>query len=731
MQKKLVQSSLAMAAAAALGLGGAFVTAPAMADEPEALKVQSESDLQDAVAEYLTEDNGEIPEEIGRFGFGGGQLKLGVTEKTAEVKELEKTFDNVDVKVGPQYTAFEAQAATDLVGGAGYHVESSSPGMVGICSTGFAGWDSQGNQVVVTAGHCAENTDEAGNPAGTNPIADMELPSSSAAAGSEATAPAGVGSPGEWDFYQYGLPGEQPPANEDEEKLAIDFASFKVADGFTNHAEVTDWTTADEDDLSLSTTPVESIGDPAVGETVSKSGRTTGKTSGTVTTGVDDEMPYAAVSGRLVHGFQVDADSGVFSQEGDSGGAVYQGETAVGVISGGTADGGMGWVADLNNSLEKSGVDFQLTKPDDGGDDAEKDADADADGEDADASSAADGDEAKADADADAKDADADANGDAKDADASSAADGDEANADADADAKDADADADGEDADASSAADGKDDEADSDADGDEKPEAPKVGDQTVVEGGQITGQAAPNVEVELTWKSAEANAGSAQAVPGNGNTTVKTDADGKFTAEAPAETGDYNYTAVVHENGQESAPAEFTVTVEAEEAPAERNLTVDPEEIAASDFVQEDKGVQITAEGFDEGEKVTLEVVAGPENVEGITLDEVANEDGVVGFSIYGTSASDPSAYLGKYDLEVTGANDTEDEDALTGSFSVVADEDGNGGGNDGDDDGNGDGGSDLPRTGAELTGLVAGAGLLVVGGAAVVLTMRRKKNN
>ena len=175
-------------------------------------------------------------------------------------------------------------------------------------------------------------------------------------------------------------------------------------------------------------------------------------------------------------------------------------------------------------------------------------------------------------------------------------------------------------------------------------------------------------------------------------------------------------------------------VTVQAAEA--ERNLTVEPKEISASDFVKEDKGVQITAEGFEEGENVTLEVVAGPENVEGITLEETANADGVVGFSIYGTSASNPEAYLGKYDLEVTGANDTEDEDALTGSFQVVADEDGNGGGDDGDDngndDGNGDGGgSDLPRTGAELTGLAAGAGLLLVGGAAVVLTMRRKKNN
>ncbi|WP_209325218.1 LPXTG cell wall anchor domain-containing protein [Brevibacterium renqingii] len=729
MQKKLVQSSLAMTAAAALGLGGAFVAGPAMADEPEALEIQSESDLQNAVAEHLTEDSGEIPEEIGRFGFSGGHLKLGVTEKTAEVQELEKKYDNVDVKVGSQYASFEAQAAKDLVGGAGYLMESPEAGKVGICSTGFAGWDSKGNQVVLTAGHCAEHTDGAGNPAGTNPILDMELPSAAKAAGGEQTAPAEVGSPGEWDFYQYGLPGVEAPANEDEEKLAIDFASFKVSGDFTNHAEVTDWTTADEDDLSLSTTPVKSIGDPTVGATVSKSGRTTGKTSGTVATGVDDDMPYAAVSDRVVHGFQVDANDGVFSQQGDSGGAVYQGETAVGVISGGNPDGSMGWVADLKNSLEKSGVDFQLTKPDDGGDDAENDADADAaandaeadsgaDGEDADSSSAADGDEANADADAKGSDADADADG--KDSDGAD--------------------DADGKDADASSGADGKDDKADSDADGNEKPEAPKVGDQTVVEGGQITGQAVPNAEVKLTWKPAGANAGSsqasAQAAPAQGSTTVKTDANGKFTAEAPAEAGDYNYTAVVHANGQDSAATEFVVTVEAEEAPAERKLSIEPKEVAASDFVQQDKGVQITAEGFDEGEEVTLEVVAGPENVEGITLDEVANEDGVVGFSIYGTNASDPSAYLGKYDLQVTGANDAEDEDALTGSFEVVADEDGNGGGTGGDDDGNnddgnGDGGSDLPRTGAELTGLAAGAGLLVVGGAAVVLTMRRKKNN
>src|SRR5699024_449826 len=318
--------------------------------------------------------------------------------------------------------------------------------------------------------------------------------------------------------------------------------------------------------LSSSVTAITSVGSHSEGS-IQKSGRTTGLTDGQVIPHESFPFEFMNVSDRWVHGFGVESSpSDPFSQPGDSGGGVYQGDTAVGVISGGGPakwDDGtpfeLGWVADLDYSLEQSGADFNLEEPSEepeapaapkvedqtiepegeitgksaagadikvtwtGAEDGEATAKADdsgnftlegpsaegeydakavatVDGESSDAAAftvtveasddaGADGDEAKADADADAKD--------------------DEANADADADAKDADADADGEDADASSAADGKDDEADSDADGDEKPEAPKVGDQTVVGGGQITGQAAPNVEVELTWKSAEANAGS------------------------------------------------------------------------------------------------------------------------------------------------------------------------------------------------------------------------------
>ncbi|KAB1949074.1 trypsin-like serine protease [Brevibacterium linens] len=796
MQKKLVQSSLAMAAAAALGLGGAFVAGPAAADQPE-VKVSSENAVQTAVYKNLSDSSGKLVSEVGRFGVDGDDLVVGVAKKTDKVKSFASKYDNVEIVVDPKYVAGEPQAKTDLVGGAGYLV--SHPQGTAACSTGFAGWDDQGNQVVLTAGHCAVDT--AGGV--QNEILDMELPSSAEAVGGEGFVKAGVGSIGAWGFNQYGSEiidnGDGTGTVADEDK-AIDFAVIKVDDKFTTKAEVTDWTTAKaENDLSASTTKVTKVGAAVPGQSIQKSGRTTGVTTGTV---LDDPeaFEYANIGGRAVHGFEVTSGGKRFSDHGDSGGAVYQGDTAVGVISGGPETGAWTWVADLENSLTKSDESFTLDDPneepeapaaptvedqtiepkgaitgkaaagadvkvtwtgaaegeatakaDDSGNftlegpEAEGDYEAKAvatvDGhsseaasftvtvkasDDSDAGAAADGDDSNAEADADSTDADASAGADGKDADA-------------DADGKDADAStaADGDDADASAAADGKDDEADSDADGDEKPEAPKVGDQTVVEGGKITGKAAPNAEVTLTWKPAGANAGSAQAqaAPAEGSVTVKTDADGNFSTEAPAEAGDYNYTAVVSVNGQNSEAAQFVVTVEAEEAPAERTLTVEPKEIAASDFVKEDKGVEITAEGFDEGEKVSLEVVAGPENVEGITLEETANADGVVGFSIYGTSASNPEAYLGKYDVEVTGANDTEEEEALTGSFQVVADEDGNGGGDDGDDngndDGNGDGGSDLPRTGAELTGLAAGAGLLLVGGAAVVLTMRRKKNN
>ncbi|MFE1083193.1 MULTISPECIES: S1 family peptidase [Brevibacterium] len=731
MQKKLVQSSLALTAATALGLGGAFAASPAVADNgPQKLNVQSDA----AVQKTLDKASG-----VNAYGAKNGKLTIGVEKADKTTKKLEQDFSNVKVVEGVK--ELKAYAGNDLVGGAGYLVKAGEGG--GACSTGFSGWDADGKPIVLTAGHCAKIINEqSGEFEGDTTVDETEQPSTAPAVGGEGFKQTGLGVIGSWGYNKFGgelvPPGSDAQPNDDD----IDFAVINVdASKYNVKTGVTDWSTAGDDDLAAKlATDITKVGAHSEG-TVQKAGRTTGLTENETWTAYNEQFDFVNVSGRFVHGFGVKAPSGKpFSAPGDSGGGVFQGDTAVGVISGGgPAEDENGqeidfsWVADLDYSLEKSGQSISFTDPNEeppGDDEAEADASAAADGEDADASAAAEGDDANASDNADA---------DAKEADASSAAEGDDAEASAAADGAEADASAaaDGDNADASSSADGKDDKADSDADGDEKPEAPKVGDQTVVEGGKITGKAAPNADVKLTWKPAgDAQAGSAQAqaAPAEGSVTVKTDADGNFSTEAPAEAGEYAYSATVTANGQTSEATNFTVTVQAAEA--ERKLTVEPKEIAASDFVKEDKGVQITAEGFEEGEKVTLKVVDGPEGVKDYEMTQTANAEGVVGFSIYGTSASNPEAYLGKYDVQVTGANDTEDEEALTGSFQVVADEDGNGGGNDGDDngndDGNGDGGgSDLPRTGAELTGLAAGAGLLLVGGAAVVLTMRRKKNN
>src|SRR5699024_636986 len=121
------------------------------------------------------------------------------------------------------------------------------------------------------------------------------------------------------------------------------------------------------------------------------------------------------------------------------------------------------------------------------------------------------------------------------------------------------------------------------------------------------------------------------------------------------------------------------------------------------------------------------------------------ANEDGTAVFRLH----PEGKAVLGTYNVSVA-IEDFDEE--LTGTFQVVTngtdverdddEDDAQGGDGGGSDDGSdsGDSGSgggsddsrsgnaaDLPRTGTELTGVALGAGLLVVGAAAVVLTRRR----
>ena len=388
-------------------------------------------------------------------------------------------------------------------------------------------------------------------------------------------------------------PGEEPnwsePKSDD-----IDFAVINVDKSKYNVKNgITDWSkeSADADDLSTSVSAIKDVGAHTEG-TVEKSGRTTGLTEGDVLGEYNEQYDFQNIGGRFVHGFAVLSEqTDPFSQLGDSGGGVFQGDTAVGVISGGGPYDGqqLGWVADLDYSLETAGIDFQLTKPDDGGGD-DADADAGADAKDADADAGADAKDADADAGADAKDADSDAGADAKDADADAGADAKDADADAGADAKDADADAgaDAKDADADAGADAKDADADAGADA----------------------------------KDADADAGAdAKDADADAGADAK-DADADAGADAKDADADAGADAKDAESNADSDGSKDG------EAPEERKLSIEPKEISASDFVKQDKGVQIMVAGFEEGEKVSLEVVAGPENVEGITLDETANAE-------------------------------------------------------------------------------------------------------
>lgn len=219
----------------------------------------------------------------------------------------------------------------------------------------------------------------------------------------------------------------------------------------------------------------------------------------------------------------------------------------------------------------------------------------------------------------------------------------------------------------------------------------------------------------------------------------ITADKDGKISTsvkapEAGLKPGDYSVYAVDATSEEKSDNAKFTITKdEATEDPttpaAEAKLTVSPETVSAADFVKEKKGVTLAVENCEPGSDVRYLVnPSGKSNVTAFDKTVKADDEGKASVKVYGTSASDPSAYVGDYDVTVTCG-----DDELTGKFSV--DEDANAGGSDGNDNGNsdgndnGNGGGDLPRTGTELTGLAGGAGLLLVGGAAVALTMRRKK--
>lgn len=146
----------------------------------------------------------------------------------------------------------------------------------------------------------------------------------------------------------------------------------------------------------------------------------------------------------------------------------------------------------------------------------------------------------------------------------------------------------------------------------------------------------------------------------------------------------------------------------------ATQALIIDPTEISSEDFLGE--GIKLGITGAQPGEKITITVEHAQGKVDRYTMTKEADSEGKATFGVQ----AKVKAVLGTYN--VTAQADSFDK-PQGGSFTVVT----NGTSVD-EDGGNGnESGSDLPRTGAEMTGLALGVGLLVVGAAAVVITRRR----
>ena len=176
--------------------------------------------------------------------------------------------------------------------------------------------------------------------------------------------------------------------------------------------------------------------------------------------------------------------------------------------------------------------------------------------------------------------------------------------------------------------------------------------------------------------------------------------------------------------------------------------LAIDPTELTSEAFSSSDGGVTVSVTDAAPQSTVALTITHAQGKVSRFEAEKTVNAEGTAVFELH----PEGKAVLGEYTVTV----DVEGAEDLTGAFTVVTngteverddDEDDAQGGDSGEGSDSGDKGSDsgsngggsgsdnsrsgnaadLPRTGTELTGVALGAGLLVVGAAAVVLTRRR----
>lgn len=367
---------LALGAAATIGFGSLFFAAPALADEDQTPKSDSglqvsgeanaevpvqadEQDLKAIDSAQAFEDaTGGEAVAVDTAVEGGITLLVSKDKKTDKVVEYAEAAAKGEVD-GVKQILFtetaEPYAATDVVGGAGYIMDV--PGGISACSVGFPAWGPENEPALLSAGHCAGD--------GSSSNIGMSKPSTEPAVGGEGYESNGTGKAGDFGFYRYGGPGDNNPGA-DEDPASTDISVIEISNpDLKLHGAVTDWSTAAADDLAAGTIEISGVADPASGE-VSKSGRTTGFTSGDTTVMLEDQDGnpvegeildgWLQIGGRWVHGFISDAKGA----PGDSGGAVIQGDKAVGLVSGGPDDSSWMWATRLNDALAQVEGEYEV-----------------------------------------------------------------------------------------------------------------------------------------------------------------------------------------------------------------------------------------------------------------------------------------------------------------------------------------------------------------------------------
>ena len=372
---------VALSAAVTIGLGGVALTVPAMAanDGPKALGeavsavAAADENILDKVAAIGYDAEGDVVVQT----VAGANVKADdeILKPIAQFAQATNGQDEVEVvEIANGYSPVNA---TDVVGGAGYAVApdgGAAQDIEGLCSFGFPATGPNGEEAILTAGHCAEegasvflekpSTSNAGTGQYHDDLALELLKTESIGTFTASEFGETILDPNDPDYAD---PDKYSP------EATQDFAVITLDDDtITTHPEVTDWTTAGDDDLSASTTSVAGVHDVEqedIGQTITRSGRTSaqqegpigGDESGTIggivdgygLVGMPDSPDPENPEIGLVYGFAAEA----LGIPGDSGGAVMMGDQAVGVTSlsnydPATQEGDWIWVAELAKGLE-------------------------------------------------------------------------------------------------------------------------------------------------------------------------------------------------------------------------------------------------------------------------------------------------------------------------------------------------------------------------------------------